>query len=348
MDFRVDVLELLELLHIENVGIHGDEAVFSCPFPGHKHGDSSPSASMNTNNTAWLCFGCQRKGNAATFVAELEETTIFTARKWLRDYFDGGFREPIGAFATELDDMFSDPTIPELREVNPTIGEEWVDEFAIDWEMVLSSPEIALGIPGLTYILERGFDAQTLMDADVGYDAKEERVVLPVRNLDGEVIGLKGRATRAGQQPRYRVYGSGRFPFKPYSTSEVIYLANRAKESESRQIIICEGELNALRMHQYGYDNAVGMSGATFSRAHADIICSIADSVVIYFDSDKAGMTGASGAISMLLPRIPVSVVPPHQNDAADSRKEEVDELIALAQSALDPTNTFLTQEGVA
>jgi DNA primase len=343
MDFKVDVIEFLELMGVKNISARGDEVMFSCPFPGHKHGDTSPSASMNTNNTAWLCFGCQRRGNAATFLAEVEEVSVFASRKWLREYFGGGFREPIHNLASEIEDLFEE-TAKVVKVVNPELQQETLDMFMVDWNMVAENREAASEINGMTYMLDRGFSPQTLIDLEVGFDNADERAVLTVRDLDDKLIGFKGRAVRAEQQPRYRVYGRPRFGFAPYSTGEVVYLACKAKHTDG-DIIVCEGELNALKMHEFGYKNAVGISGATFTKSHAEIIAKIADRVILYFDCDAPGITGARTAADLLVSRVPVLVVPKHDRDPADSTKEEVDDLISRAKTVLDPTNTYLLTE---
>lgn len=346
MDFKIDVIEFLELMSVKNISARGDEVMFSCPFPGHKHGDTNPSASMNSNNTAWLCFGCQRRGNAATFLAELEEVTVFAARKWLREYFGGGFREPIHTLASEIDDLFDDIAKEDklVKVVNPPVPEDLYFDYLMSWKMVEDDPAAASKVNGITYMLDRGFSVETLMKYEVGYDSRDERIVFAVRDLNGDLIGIKGRATRPEQQPRYRVYGKPRIPHAPYSTGEVVYLAYNADLS-SGDIIVCEGELNALKMREFGYGNAVGISGATFTKTHAETIARIANRVILYFDSDAPGIAGALTAADLLVSRVPVLVVPKHDRDPADSTKEEVDDLINRAQTVLDPTNPHLLTE---
>lgn len=344
MDFPIDVVEFLELTGVKNISVRGDEVMFSCPFPGHKHGDTNPSASMNANNTAWLCFGCQRRGNAATFLAEIEECSVFVARKWLREYFGGGFREPIHSLSAEIDEMFMRGGEDEIDVLNPPIDETYIQPFMVNWASVAKNLDVAAQFAGMTYLIDRGFSYRILDDYEIGYDMVDERVVLTIRDLDGVLIGFKGRATRPEQQPRYRVYGRPRFAFKPYSTGEVVYLANKAK-ALGGDIIVCEGELNALKMHQYGFINAVGISGASFTKSHADVIARIADRAILYFDSDDAGASGARIAADLLVSRIPVLAVPPHDRDAADSTKEEVEALINQAKTVLDPTNTYIAHK---
>lgn len=342
MDFKVDVVEFLESMGVKNVSVRADEVMFSCPFPGHKHGDSNPSASMNAKNTAWMCFGCQRRGNAATFLAEMEECSVFAARKWLREYFGGGFREPLHSLSAEIEEMFTAQNSDLVDIVNAPIDESYKDPFMVNWEGVAENVEQAREFNGLPYMIERGFSPETLHKYEVGYDMVDERAVLCVRNLDGELIGFKGRAVRPEQQPRYRVYGRPRFAFKPYSTGEVVYLAHNI-DTTSGDVVVCEGELNALKMREFGHNNAVGISGATFTKGHAEIIAKIASRAILYFDSDDAGISGALTAADMLVSRMPVLVVPKHDKDPADSTKKEVDELLDNVRTVLDPTNQYLT-----
>lgn len=346
MDFKVDVVEFLETMHVKNISPRGSEVMFSCPFPGHKHGDRSPSASMNIRNTAWMCFGCGRRGNAVTFLSEMEDCTTFAARKWLREYFGGGFREPISTLTAEINDLFANKVTDEEHEiVNPELNEEIFHDYLMNWHMVAEDPTASAKVNGITYLLDRGFSSTTLMNYEVGYDSLDERIVLVVRDINDKFIGIKGRATRSEQQPRYRVYGRPRIPAAPYSTGDVVYLACNV-EDIGGDIIVCEGELNALKMREYGYGNAVGISGAAFTSGHANIISRIGGRAILYFDSDGAGIAGASAAANMLVSRMPVLTVPKHDKDPADSTKEEVDELLSNARTILDPLNTALTTQG--
>src|SRR5262245_21805352 len=93
---KVDVVQFLTELGMRNLREDGTrrgvEVRFSCPFPGHAHGDSNPSATMNADSTAYRCWGCGMKGNAITFLAELEGVSPVLASQWIRERFEGGWR----------------------------------------------------------------------------------------------------------------------------------------------------------------------------------------------------------------------------------------------------------------
>src|SRR3954466_16372698 len=98
---HVDITEFLEALDIANIfQAKSDEIAFSCPFPGHSHGDERPSAYMNTGEkdwrkaTKWTCFGCKRSGNAITFLAEHEHINRMLASARIKERFAPGFTAP--------------------------------------------------------------------------------------------------------------------------------------------------------------------------------------------------------------------------------------------------------------
>lgn len=330
----IDVYEYLTTLGIRNVTNQGKETVFSCPMSGHRHADNNPSASMNNTTTAWICFGCSRRGNAITFLAELEGVSNALAARWIREKFGGAFQElGEGGMTSEIDawvaSMQEAMTVETVT--NPDIGEGWISRYAINWEMVVESPEEAG--EGLCYMLDRGFSPEILDQFEIGYDFIDDRVMIPVRNLDGAPIGIKGRAVGPNRVPRYRVLGGGNFPFQPYQTAKVLFGAHDVVPDAKGRVILCEGELNAVRMRQWGYSNAVSISGSSTSEEQARIVRKIANGVILYFDSDEAGKAGMLRAIELLAPFMPTMVVADHEKDAAASTEAEVRELMGKQMS---------------
>lgn len=87
---------MLTALGMRNITIQDDEVKFSCPFPGHSHGDQHPSACMNMGTTAFICFGCKERGNAVSFLSKLENISPMMAARFLRERYEGGWKEPDG------------------------------------------------------------------------------------------------------------------------------------------------------------------------------------------------------------------------------------------------------------
>lgn len=336
-DTTIDVLDFLTRLEVRNVKKVGSEAVFSCPFPGHKHADQTPSASMNLETTAWLCFGCHRRGNAVTFLSDLESVTVGTAIRWIREAYGGAFAEPADGMRTEIDRILSSvPALEAVDATNPPIDEAWVDRFLIDWDKVAATEDAPWQ---LRYMIDRGFDPGTLNYFQFGYEPLDERIVIPVRDEKATLVGLKGRACGANRVPKYKGMGDGQFPFRPYKMGRVVFGAFDCRPRNGH-VIVCEGELNAVRMRQFGYDNAVAISGAAITSTQVDIVTWIADTVVLYFDCDEAGSAGHRLASRLFQEKgIRVFSVPEHDKDAADSTKAEVDDLV---EARFSETSTII------
>lgn len=332
-DTKIDVVEFLTLLNIQNIRVAGDEVNFSCPSEDHRTGDKNPSASMNMHSTAWNCFGCGRRGNAVTFLADLEGVNTITATRWIREKFgkgQGGFIR--GSLSREFKERWKDrqETEFQIKIEDKAIDSFWLEHFKVDWGIALNEHYNDPLPDSLMYPFGRGFEAHTLRYFQTGYDEEDERFVLPIHSLSGNLVGFKARATREDQEPRYRVLGQPYFPFPTCSVSEHVFNAHRV---ERGHIIICEGELNAMMLWQYGHRNAVAISGSQMSQRQAAIINSFADSATIYFDSDLAGNTGMKHAAGLLHDYLPLDLVPPHRHDPAASSVEEVEELLDNAQS---------------
>jgi DNA primase len=340
----VDVFDFLERCGISNPrpASGGSEANFSCPFPGHSHGDENPSAYMNTETTAWFCWGCKRKGNAISFFAEINDVARTAAERFLRETYGIEFNEPQGgSMAAETEARFAErvPPIPPLRP-----SESWLSTLHFEWG---SEP---LGEPQ-HYLIERGFALDTLEHWGVGYDYMSDRLTFPVRDIDGALLGIKSRAWRADQEPKYLILGDrrqARYGFEPYDPSEVVYGLERARDVD--EVVICEGELNAWALHQLDVPRPVATGMSYFTHRHAEMIVREARQAIIFYDTDDAGQKGTwgylnaggqrtPGIVEQLEPHMPVRVVADHDKDPAqmlqDGEGDRVQALIRSAQSTL-------------
>ena len=128
---NVDVEDFLNSMQIAKWHrATADEILFSCPFPGHTHGDDTPSAYMNTGEkdpgktTRWKCHGCGRQGTAVLFYAQVENVSKQEARRVLKAQYAPHYRAPKGGtIVAELDQRFAEPTrLRERAEKNPVIA----------------------------------------------------------------------------------------------------------------------------------------------------------------------------------------------------------------------------------
>lgn len=347
---RVDVRDFLEALGIKIDSASGDNLLFRCPW----HNDRHPSARMNFKTTAWLCSAGCGKGNAITFLSKLRDMPVDEARDHVYARYGIGPGAPIDDLESEVLRNLARGVEVQPERVPPS--EEWVDHFRFRWE--------AAEGPAYDYMVtQRGFTVEELIYWQVGYDALYHRVTIPVRAVDGRLVGFKGR-TIVDAEPRYLVMGTplghaGRYPFHTYAKSDHVFGLDRWRGGD--MLYIVEGELNAIALWRHGYP-AVAVAGSEFSDRQRELIASRADHVTIYFDDDgwrctaerhyrgaepgdcpkcgaqtyNPGQRGTAKVASALIPFVSVDVVLNAPSDAADIGAYDLRELLSHTTPALE------------
>jgi DNA primase len=334
----VDVFDLLERADVENIrsASGGAEANFSCPFGNHAHGDQRPSAYMNVETTAWFCQGCHRRGNAISFWAELKSVSAAEAKRFLRETYGIEFNEPIGgSMANEISQRWAPRAAP-AAPVRPPAS--YLSSLQVDW-----AHELAMEVvPAFaTYMDERGFDFDVLHRWQIGFDYLTDRVAIPIFDVDGQLVGVKGRSYD-GREPKYHVQGDlpgsvPQFGFTQYETKAVVFGLHRRRDC--RTVVLNEGELNAVACEQVGVVRPIALGMSYMTEAHRDLIVREADEVVTFFDDDDSGRACTAQARQLLEPYVRVRHVGSHEHDAAKlvelGRGDEVLELVDSARSSL-------------
>lgn len=359
----INVIDFLEHLEIANISqATADEVQFSCPFPGHLHGDESPSAYMNdgTKNsrltTAWKCHGCGRQGNAISFLADHEHISRTRAQRWLKEHYAPGFASPKGGISTEFDerqkrraDEAEKPPEGMPRGVAKLDWEMYHKRFGVEWGHMA---EEYGDEPDVGYMLRRGFTPAMLEEWAIGYDYDSGRLTIPVCDPQGNLVGIKGRAWREGHKPKYLILGDTSksiakrgevYGFKPYDKSMIVFGIDRWGEQES--YVYDEGEINAMSFWRLGMPAIAG--GSSLSDVQARIIREYANEVVLFLDNDAAGSHGIwgwdddegdhhPGAVEKLEPFIRVRIVKRHPLDAnalmQRGRFDRIRELVGTAK----------------
>lgn len=337
LDFsRVDVVDFLEELGLRNVEDKGLEVFYSCPFPGHTHEDKTPSASMKQGTTVAYCFTCGWRGNALKFLADFEGVSPLLAARWIRQRFGDDFQEPEGSFLEEIDTIFAG-TRKREDTTNGILDDFEAFRRSVDWtfteQILLKDPSL---VPEhLWYVLDRGFLPWVLDKFEIGWDAISQRIVIPYRDAKGRLLGFKGRAYLEGQLPRYWVLGGSEYGFESFNVSRALWGLHSVLQSDTYKVrqhaIVVEGELNALAMHQHGYDNAIGISGKRLSDAQVDLIKKHFSSATFILDEYEDMVAAAE----KLQPYMPVYIVADHNDDPADMFAAEIKELLSSQQNLL-------------
>ena len=330
---RIDVVDFLNELGIRNVFDEGVEVKYSCPFEGHSNADQTPSATMEKGTTRAHCFGCGWSGNALSFLYEYEDVSPLKAARWIRERWGTAFKDTEGSFTDEINAQLGEQQREKLPPAPmPILDEREADERTVDWFLVSITKQ---QVPEpFRYMLDRGFAPSTLSAWNIGYDVLSNRISIPARSRAGDLLGFKGRAWHPDDKPKYKVLGGKGYNFEPYEVSRVLFgahMLNFRGTTDEQPLIVVEGELNAIAMHQQGYSETVGISGKTLSKEQCLMIREIAEKVTLVFDEED----DAQRAANKLLLYMPVKIAPARGLDPAEMTYEALLERISSAYSAV-------------
>lgn len=344
---EIDALDLLHEIGMENIDEIGrGEIQFSCPFTdGHAFGDSNPSNHMNKDKLVYRCKGCGATGTAFSLIGQVLRLNPVETLRWLRDRYGDGYQQPRGgSVMAEMREREEKRAARHqvkrriLPSESETIGPQGI--FTLDWN---SDHEAA------QYMGSRGFNPALLDLLGFGFDTWTNRVAIPIRDADGQLVGFKGRAIIDGANRKYDLlgddperklrYGVG-YGFTIYDPREVIFGLDRV---QGDRLVVCEGELNAVALRQAGVSNAVAIGTTTITLEQQRLLRWHAKEIVLFYDSDPAGFSSTwghehddkwyPGVVDKLSPYLRVRVVPAHEGDPASLPPEECVELVERAQS---------------
>lgn len=338
---QIDVYEFLNDLGMNNIRDEGQEVKYSCFSDEHFRGDVNPSASMKKGSTIFYCFSCGMSGNAISFLSILENVSPIQSSIWIKERFGGSYSVPQGSVLDNVKGILKGKTEPKKNAPGSIIDENEADRRKVDWK----SKEAYFEYTGeeewetmqdapFFYMLKRGFSVKTLTEWKIGWDKISERITIPIRNEGDELVGFKGRSYN--KKPRYLVLGGNEYGFEPYETRKILFGLKKATESERyfllhKELIICEGELNAIAMHQHGYGNTVGISGKILSDEQVSLVRKYSDSAILFFDEEDDAIRAAK----KLDKSMSTSIIGQHEKDAADMTTREVSRLLTNRKSLL-------------
>lgn len=352
-EILIDAEEVLNTLGVKNVHRVGREVNYSCPGASHRYGDSRPSAYLRDSYPyPFICFGCGQQGTVVDFVAEYLGIDRAKAWRWLgeRFGFDTSY-DPEDSITETLNRIFGPKSRPEHKVLtNPVI----------DAEGFIPLSAVA---PGNDYILSRGLTQDTITKFELQWDPRSGRVAIPIRDRVGNLIGFKARDITGEKEPKYLVLGDryksdgnwvrkeNGYGFAPYNSSLVLFghntITNHNPPIKTGDVclIVVEGELNCMRIHQAEYPATVGLPTAAMSSYQACMIREEYEKVILFLDSDAAGKKGTSTALNMLQGACNVRVVEDHEGDPMNMDDDQITNLIRTATNPL--TNTLQQMETI-
>ena len=276
----------------------GTEMVAYCPFHDNMN---TPSFSINRYTGLWQCFNpdCNMRGG------------IRMLKKLL---LNEDYRDLESASKDYIDKLLSE------EEEEEDFGE--IEEQLNNCKVSYNTDTSVLDI-----LLDRGFSMETLEYFEIGFSVPKSRVVIPARDQFFNLVGLIGRAVTKEQIPRY-LYSTG-FPKR-----NILFNLNNAKIYE--EVIIVEGSLDAMKIHQAGYPNVVATLGAIITDNQMKLIKNYFDYITVIPDNDDAGramkdaiMEGVRGKETYL------AECPEGFKDAADLNSEQINNIIENKQNSI-------------
>ena len=308
---RSDIVDVIS----QYVKLHkrGSNYVGLCPFHNEKTGSFTVSASKQM----YYCFGCGAGGNVITFLMNYENATfpevlqeladrtgvelpkqevsgeakrqadkrsrLLEVQKEAAKYYYALLRNPRGKQAYEYfrKRELSDETMRKF-------GLGYSDKYSDDL---------------YRYLKSKGYEDELLKESGLvtfdekrgGHDKFWNRAMFPIMDVRGKVIGFGGRVMGEGE-PKYLNSPETLI----FDKSRNLYALNIARSTKKPQMLLCEGYMDVIALHQAGFDNAVASLGTAFTTGHASLLKRYTKEVYLTFDSDGAGIKAALRAIPIL------------------------------------------------
>ena len=143
------------------------------------------------------------------------------------------------------------------------------------------------------YMRDRGFERATLRHFQIGFDPETAQVVIPVRGPEGRLAGLLRRATIPGSFPKYKIE-------VPAGRGSLVYNYDKVVAQHYDNVVVVEGTIDAMWVHQAGIPNVVALLGSTITRGQACLLKRAFDRFILLLDNDEAGTAGTRKVVAKL------------------------------------------------
>ena len=284
-----------------------------CPF----HNEKTASFSVSQNKQMYHCFGCGVSGNVYTFIMKYENYSFPESVKVLADRVgvelprmeyskEQKERENKRARLLEVNREAAKFFYYQLRQPHGAIGYQYLQKRELTDETM---HRFGLGYAGkngaelVQYLRQKGFEDELIKEAGLAnYSEKRgllsqfwNRVMFPIQDINNRVIGFGGRVMGDGE-PKY--LNSPETPV--FDKRRNLYGLNFARTARSGNVILCEGYMDVIAMHQAGFTQAVASLGTAFTAEQANLLRRYTDNVLLAYDSDGAGVKAALRGIGIL------------------------------------------------
>ena len=281
-----------------------------CPF----HNEKTPSFSVAPDKQIYHCFGCKKGGSVINFIMEIEglsfpEAVAFLAKR---------ANLPLPA---EEEQTGADRMRRRVLELNRTAARWYYEQLQqlqgaavqsyLDRRQIRKNIAVRFGMgaslnewDALTHAMRaKGYSKEELLAAGLAaagknggiYDKFRNRLMLPVIDSRGDVVGFGSRVID-NSSPKYM----NTTETVAFSKRRVLYGLNLAKKTKRPNIILCEGNLDVVTLHQAGFDNAVASMGTALTQEQVRLLSRFTKELVLCYDNDKAGQLATDRALELL------------------------------------------------
>ena len=308
---RTDIIDLVSgYVHLTKRS--GSNMFGLCPF----HSEKTPSFAVNADKQRYQCFGCGKGGGAIHFVMEIENlafrdaVSLLARRAGLTVPEEDNVADELvlkrrrmlelnRVAARHFYEMLVSPLSDTARKYLAVrrISKEMVTRFGIgvapdSWTLLLDA------------MIKKGYSRQELIEAGLArtgrkeggaYDLFRNRLMFPVINVRGEIIGFSGRILGDGE-PKY-LNSPDTLVF---NKSRNLFALNFARKTKAGMLILAEGNIDVVALHQAGFDSAVASLGTSLTADQSRLMSRYSEKTIIAYDSDEAGRRAALRAIPLL------------------------------------------------
>ena len=281
-----------------------------CPF----HNEKTPSFSVSPDKQIYHCFGCKKGGGVINFIMDIENLTFPEAVRFLAKRANLPVPE-------EEEQSSTDKLRRRVLELNRDAARWYYDllcspegaavQAYLDKRQIRKNIAVRFGMGAspdrwdglLTAMTRKGYSKQELLAAGLVvngrngrlYDKFRNRLMLPVIDTRGDVVGFGSRVID-NSEPKYM----NTTETITYSKRRILYGLNLAKKTKRPNIILCEGNLDVVTLHQAGFDNAVASMGTALTVEQTRLLSRFTKELVLCYDNDNAGQLATQRALELL------------------------------------------------
>lgn len=340
-----------------------------CPF----HSEKSPSFNVNQAEQFFKCFGCGKGGDAIKFIQEIDGISFLEAVEQLAYQFSIPIPD-VEVSSAEIEKRHQSEVLYNVLEASKQLGiKNLQSDFGFPVRQYLSRRGLteqtinafSVGLATMEWsgffktLRQQGFSEQSIESSGVCarndngefYDRFRGRLLFPIQNTLGKTIGFGGRLLEK-QSTKAKYINSPQSPL--YDKSVVLYGLYQARQSirSKGNVILCEGYMDVLSMHQHGFTNVVASCGTALTDEQVDVIAKYTKHIVIAYDGDSAGKNATMKAVEVILPKgLSVSVVSLSNKEDPDSflkqfGSEEFEKKVLSAYGFVEFYHSFWTETG--